>query len=90
MTHGRTNAVMLPHVVQFNMSGSPEKYARVAALMGQDAEGLPVFEAAQLAALAIQELLKKLGSPDYRLAPAHFPVAFIYDWVVHFSAHQQF
>jgi len=61
MTHGRTNAIMLPHVVSFNISGSPEKYARIAALMGQDAEGLPVFEAAELAALAIQELLEAIS-----------------------------
>ncbi len=77
MTHGRTNAVMLPHVVQFNLSGSPEKYARVAALMGQDAEGLPVFEAAQLAALAIQELLEAISVScrirDYEIPEEDLP-----------------
>ncbi len=66
MTHGRTNAVMLSHIVTFNISGSPKKYARIAALMGQDAEGLPVFEAAQLAVVAIQELLEAI-SVSYRI-----------------------
>jgi len=72
MTHGRTNAIMLPHVVNFNISGSPEKYARIAALMGQDAEGLPVFEAAQLAVAAIQELLEAI-SVSFRIRDYGIP-----------------
>ncbi len=60
MTHGRTNAIMLPHVMRFNVSGCPEKYARIATLMGQDVDGLPLFEAAEFAADAVEDLLEKI------------------------------
>jgi alcohol dehydrogenase class IV len=48
---------MLPHVIKYNIAGSPEKYARAAALMGQEIEGLSMLEAAESAVEAIQELL---------------------------------
>ncbi len=57
MTHGRTNAIMLPHIIRYNIAGNHEKYARVAALMGQEIEGLSPMEAAESAVAAIQELL---------------------------------
>jgi alcohol dehydrogenase class IV len=57
MTHGRTNAIMLPHVMRYNIPGSPERYARIAELMGKDIEGYGLLEAANLAVEAIQELL---------------------------------
>ena len=61
MTHGRTNAIMLPHLMQYNLSGSPAKYARIAQLMGQDIEGYSLYEAAGLAVDAIKELLDTIG-----------------------------
>lgn len=57
MTHGRTNAMMLPHVMQYNISGSPARYARIAQLMGQYAEGYSLLETAGMAVDAIKELL---------------------------------
>ena len=57
LTHGRTNAIMLPHVMRYNIPGSPERYARIAELMGRDIEGYGLLEAANLAVEAIQELL---------------------------------
>jgi alcohol dehydrogenase class IV len=58
MTHGRTNAVMLPHVMRFNLAGSPQKYARMAALMGRDVTGLSPMAAAGQAVEAVKELLQ--------------------------------
>ena len=58
MTHGRTNAVMLPHVMRFNLAGSPCKYARMAALMGKDVTGLSPMAAAAQAVEAVKELLQ--------------------------------
>jgi|Deesub1362A_J573_1020465.scaffolds.fasta_scaffold00324_16 alcohol dehydrogenase class IV len=60
MPHGRSNAIMLPHVMKYNLSGSPEKYAAVAELMGKDVEGLSVREAAELAVEAVLELLEAI------------------------------
>ncbi len=56
MTHGRTNAMMLPHVMNFNLPGNPEKYARIADLLGQDTAGLSALEAAPLAVKAVMDL----------------------------------
>ena len=60
MTHGRTNAIMLPHVMRYNIPGSPEKYARIAELMGRDIEGYTMMEAADEAVEAIRELLETI------------------------------
>lgn len=56
MTHGRTNAIMLPHVMNFNLPGNPEKYARIAELLGQDTAGLSALEAAPLAVNGVMDL----------------------------------
>jgi len=61
MTHGRTNGIMLPHVMRYNLPGSPLKYARIAELMGGDTEGLPPLEAAEVAAEAIEALLSSVN-----------------------------
>jgi alcohol dehydrogenase class IV len=60
LSHGRSNAVMLTHVMRFNLSGKPDKYAAIAALMGKDIEGLSAPEAAQLSVEAVEELLTTL------------------------------
>jgi alcohol dehydrogenase class IV len=77
MTHGRTNAIMLPHVMRYNLAGSPEKYAWIAELMGQDTAGYSPLEAAELAAVAIQELLDTIGVScqirDYGIPEADLP-----------------
>lgn len=56
MTHGRTNAIMLPHVMQFNLPGNPEKYTRIAQLLGKDIDGLSLLESASLAVEAVLDL----------------------------------
>jgi len=56
-SHGRSNAIMLPHLMRYNIPGSPVKFADIAALMGEDIEGLTDREAALLAAEAVEDLL---------------------------------
>lgn len=77
MTHGRTNAIMLPHVMRYNIPGSPERYARIAELMGKDIEGFAVSEAADLAVEAIRELLDTIKVScqikDYGIPEADLP-----------------
>lgn len=77
MTHGRTNAIMLPHVMRYNIPGSPERYARIAELMGKDIEGFAVSEAADLAVEAIRELLDTIKVScqikDYGILEADLP-----------------
>jgi alcohol dehydrogenase class IV len=77
MTHGRTNAVMLPHVMRFNLPGAVAKYARLAALMGQDTGGLTPLQAAGRAAAAVEELAAAAGVScrlrDYGVGSGELP-----------------
>ncbi len=70
--HGLANAVLLPYVVEYNIIGSPEKFAMVAQIMGYETEGLPVREAAQLAVEAIHQLNADVGIPS-SLADLNIP-----------------
>lgn len=61
LPHGVCNAVLLPHVCEFNLIACPERYADIAALMGVDTTGLTVMEAAEMAIDAIRELSSSVG-----------------------------
>jgi alcohol dehydrogenase len=62
--HGLANAVLLPYVVEYNIIGSPEKFATVSQVMGYETEGLPSREAALLAVEAIHQLNADVGIPS--------------------------
>jgi len=72
MSHGRSNGIMLPHVMRFNLPGNPEKFARIAQLMGCCTEGLSLMEAAQKAVEAVEKLLESIEVP-YRLRDYGIP-----------------
>jgi len=72
MTHGRTNAIMLPHVMQYNIPGNPERYARIGRLMGQEINGYTFLEAGKAAVDAVKELLDAIGV-SYRLTDYEIP-----------------
>ena len=65
--HGLANAVLLPYVVEYNIIGSPERFADIAGLMGYDVAGLPLIDAARRAVDAVFNLTYDVGIPD-RLA----------------------
>jgi alcohol dehydrogenase class IV len=75
MSHGRSNAIMLLHVMRYNLCASPDRYGRIAQLMGKPTRGLSTAEASRLAAAAVQELLETLQIPiclrDYDLEDKH-------------------
>ena len=62
--HGLTIALLLPEVMRFNAPSAPERYAEVARLMGTDVSGLDRREAAEKAAVAVEELAADVGIPD--------------------------
>ncbi len=70
--HGRSNAIMLPHVMEFNLMGNLEKYAKIAQAMGEHMEGLEIFEAAEKAVVAVRRLLQMVNIStrlrDYAIA----------------------
>ncbi len=77
MSHGRSNAIMLPHVMSYNLIGNPDQYAAIAEAMGQDVDGLPPLEAAEMAVAAVKELMVSMGVsyrlPDYGVSRQDMP-----------------
>ena len=64
LPHGVCNAILLPHVCEFNLIACPARYAKIAELMGVDIQHLTVNEAAYAAIDAIRELSKAVGIPS--------------------------
>ncbi|MHA2296488.1 MAG: hydroxyacid-oxoacid transhydrogenase [Candidatus Hodarchaeales archaeon] len=63
-SHGETNAVLLPAVMEFLVPTVPEKFNRVAELMGENIEGLSVHEGAKQSVNAIIELMRDINVPN--------------------------
>jgi alcohol dehydrogenase len=63
MSHGRSNAVMFPYVVEYNLPGNFEKYANIAEFMGESTENLSDVDAAYRVVEAIKRLLINVGIP---------------------------
>jgi len=64
LPHGVCNAVLLPHVCEFNLIAAPERFARIAALLGMNTAGLNINDAAQSAIAAIRHLSASVGIPS--------------------------
>jgi alcohol dehydrogenase class IV len=60
LPHGRTNAIMLPYIMAYNLIGNPTKFASIAEAMGEEVEGLSPMEAGALVVEAVKELLNQL------------------------------
>jgi alcohol dehydrogenase class IV len=77
MSHGRSNAIMLPHVMAFNKVGNLRKYADIARAMGESIEGLSLYEAADLSIEAVLNLMEAVNvSPwlnDYDVPESDLP-----------------
>lgn len=64
ITHGTSCALMLPYVMEFNLIAYPEKFAKVAEVMGEPVNGLSVFDAATKSVVVVKRLSKALGMPQ--------------------------
>jgi alcohol dehydrogenase len=64
LPHGVCNAILLPHVEQFNLIGCADRLRDVAAAMGENVDGLSVFDAAQKAIDSIKKLSSSIGIPS--------------------------
>ena len=62
--HGVANAVLLPHVMEFNLIGNAQRFADIARAMGEDTFGLTVMEAARLSVKAVRDLSRDVGIPE--------------------------
>jgi 4-hydroxybutyrate dehydrogenase len=63
MHHGLTNAILLPHVMRFNLPAVRERLADLAAALGVDTHGITADSAAQAAIAAIEKLNAEIGIP---------------------------
>jgi len=75
--HGRANAIMLPHVMDFNKTGNLQKFKKIAEAMGENVERLSLYEAAEKSVQAVKNLLAALQIPyhlsDYGIPREHLP-----------------
>ncbi len=77
MSHGRSNAIMLPHVMDYNKIGNLDRYARIAEAMGENIQGLSAYEAAGKSVDAVKKLLEavniSISLPDYGIHHEELP-----------------
>ncbi len=63
LSHGLTCALYLPFVMEFNLLTCPEKFASVAAALGEDVRGMSCHRAAKESVKAVRELFTDIGIP---------------------------
>lgn len=63
--HGVANALLLPTVMEFNMSACLDKYPAIAEAMGVNIEGMTKEEASKAAVEAVRALAVKVGIPQH-------------------------
>jgi alcohol dehydrogenase len=63
LPHGVCNAILLPHVEEFNLIANPPKFVDIAKTMGESVEGLSVRAAADKAIEAMSKLSSDVGIP---------------------------
>jgi len=77
LSHGRSNAVMLPYVVDYNRIGSLNKYACITQAMGENIEGLSTYQAGEKLVTSLSRLLDSLNIPTklgaYGISEADLP-----------------
>ncbi len=64
LPHGVCNAILLPHVEEYNLIADPKRLSDIAEAMGENIEGLSVRDAADKALEAIVTLSKDIGIPQ--------------------------
>ena len=61
--HGVANAILLPHVMAFNVDYAPEKFARIAEALGVDTKGMSIAQAAHAAVDRVYGMNEGMGIP---------------------------
>lgn len=64
VAHGVSNAVLLAHVLEFNLEAAPQRYADIAVALGVDAAGSAPERAAE-GVRFIRELNQRVGIPQH-------------------------
>ena len=61
LPHGQSIALLMPHVMDFNVISAIPKFNRIAQAMGEKTQGLSENEAADRAIAGLKSLLKDIG-----------------------------
>jgi len=61
--HGVANALMLPHVMEFNAMAAPEKFSEIAVALGEDVSELSLRDASLRAASRVRQMCVDLRMP---------------------------
>lgn len=64
LPHGVCNAILLPHVEEFNLIACPDRFVDIAKAMGENVSGLTTRDAADVVIAAIRQLSKDVGIPS--------------------------
>ncbi|MDA0335025.1 MAG: iron-containing alcohol dehydrogenase [bacterium] len=62
--HGLANAILLPHVMDYNLQARITKFGTIAQALGENTEGLGDYDAACLAVEQVRQLNDDLGIPQ--------------------------
>jgi alcohol dehydrogenase len=62
--HGIANGLLLSYVMEFNVPGNIPKFARIASLLGEKVEHLPLLDQAHQAPRAVKNLYRDLTIPQ--------------------------
>ena len=61
IAHGLANAIVLPHVMRYNLIANPQKFAVIASALGEHVDGLKPLDAAERSVLAVERLMEDIG-----------------------------
>jgi alcohol dehydrogenase class IV len=62
-SHGLGNGLLLPYVMAYNLPAYPSAFARIGHLLGEQIEGLSMWQAADLGVEAVHRLKADIGVP---------------------------
>lgn len=62
--HGVANAVLLTRIMEFNLIARPDRFAEIAAALGEDVSDLSDMEAAEASVDAVEQMNTELGIPE--------------------------
>ncbi len=64
LPHGECNAILLPHVCEYNRIATRRRFGRIARILGEITDGLSADEASKKAIAAINTLSTDVGIPE--------------------------
>lgn len=64
MLHGDINAVLLPHVMEYNLLANPKRFMEIASFLGENIDGLSPAEAGKRGIEHVKSLSLDIGAPQ--------------------------